>query len=65
MTLKQLTFRLKKSLLAEIHRGVLLFFIEEVDQSDCIEKLIFNGALRLLALYKESTMILIVLLGLL
>ena len=25
----------------------LLFFIKEVDQSDCIEELIFNGALRL------------------
>jgi hypothetical protein len=41
---------LKKGLLGKIHQVVLPFFIKEVDQSDCIEELILNGALRLWAL---------------
>jgi hypothetical protein len=41
---------LKRSLPRKIHQGVLSFFIKEVDQSNCIEELILNGALHLWAL---------------
>jgi len=33
------------------HQGVLLFFIKEVDQNDCIKELILNKTLRLWALF--------------